>query len=209
MLKSSEPQKSRRSGRGGRAAEAKARRHEQRRSMVVVLRERARLRVRRSAAIACRCSAAPLAAKELLQLCLCAAGLPDGSARRPALALFFVLFHPLLGPLPPAAHPGLRAPGCVTQSPSLTAVFPPPPSLPFMAARVVPAQLAFLAIFSPALAANDDAFRDQLVFYHSNKTTRRHDDEGDENERLRQIGLAQGMVDFARCACSPIPGASG
>ncbi|KAF4544679.1 Vacuolar fusion protein [Lasiodiplodia theobromae] len=67
-----------------------------------------------------------------------------------------------------------------------------------MAARVVPAQLAFLAIFSPALAANDDAFRDQLVFYHSNKTTRRHDDEGDENERLRQIGLAQGMVDFAR-----------
>ncbi|OMP83247.1 Vacuolar fusion protein CCZ1-like protein [Diplodia seriata] len=65
-----------------------------------------------------------------------------------------------------------------------------------MAARVVPAQLAFLAIFCPTLAANDDAFRDQLVFYHSNKATRRHDD--DENERLRQIGLAQGMIDFAR-----------
>ncbi|KAL1639671.1 hypothetical protein SLS58_007730 [Diplodia intermedia] len=65
-----------------------------------------------------------------------------------------------------------------------------------MAARVVPAQLAFLALFCPTLAANDDAFRDQLVFYHSNKATRRHDD--DENERLRQIGLAQGMIDFAR-----------
>lgn len=45
ILKSSEPQKSRRSGRGGWAAEAKVRRHEQR-SMVVVLRERARLPTR-------------------------------------------------------------------------------------------------------------------------------------------------------------------
>lgn len=69
-----------------------------------------------------------------------------------------------------------------------------------MAARVVPAQLAFLAIFCPSLADSDDAFRDQLVFYHSNKAARRNDDDqhGDENERLRQIGLAQGMIGFAR-----------
>ncbi|KAF4313387.1 vacuolar fusion protein [Botryosphaeria dothidea] len=69
-----------------------------------------------------------------------------------------------------------------------------------MAARVVPAQLAFLAIFCPYLADNDDAFREQLVFYYSNKATRRNEDDkhDDENERLRQIGLAQGMIDFAR-----------
>ncbi|GME53405.1 Vacuolar fusion protein [Neofusicoccum parvum] len=69
-----------------------------------------------------------------------------------------------------------------------------------MAVRVVPAQLASLAVFCPDLAADDDAFRDQLVFYHTSKPTRCHDEHShdDENERLRQIGLAQGMINFAR-----------
>lgn len=79
-----------------------------------------------------------------------------------------------------------------------------------MAVRVVPAQLASLAVFCPDLAADDDAFRDQLVFYHTSKPTRRHDEHShdDENERLRQIGLAQGMINFARYAlhrCSVAP----
>lgn len=79
--------------------------------------------------------------------------------------------------------------------------------------RVVPAQLSFLAIYNPALGPTDDTFRDQLVFYYSRavrearvtakKSGRSEKAEQDalreeENERLRQIGLAQGMVDFAR-----------
>lgn len=81
--------------------------------------------------------------------------------------------------------------------------------------RVVPAQLSFLAIYNPSLGPTDDTFRDQLVFYYSRaahelrvtaKKNVRHDAAGgdairqEENEKLRKIGLAQGMVDFARSA---------
>lgn len=96
---------------------------------------------------------------------------------------------------------------------SATAPWPP---------RVVPAQLAFLAIYNPSFGPTDDSFPDQLVFHYSraeqeerikqkkNRSSGRRDgDRRDggpsdtqareaENERLRQIGLAQGMVDFAR-----------
>ncbi|KAF2461626.1 hypothetical protein BDY21DRAFT_418634 [Lineolata rhizophorae] len=121
-------------------------------------------------------------------------------------------------------------------------------------ATVVPAQLAFLAIYNPALGPNEDTLRDQIVFYWSRaeheevrgssknnanrggsrrlqqrqepkrpREERREDGEGGggaeeegrdgdeaakdeaarrereaENERLRQVGLAQGMVNFAR-----------
>jgi hypothetical protein len=79
--------------------------------------------------------------------------------------------------------------------------------------KVVPAQLSFLAIYNPSLGLTDETFRDQLVFYYSRaaleariaaKKTARKDGAGgdalrqEENEKLRQIGLAQGMVDFAR-----------
>ncbi|WPH01080.1 Vacuolar fusion protein CCZ1-like protein [Acrodontium crateriforme] len=80
--------------------------------------------------------------------------------------------------------------------------------------RVVPAQLAFLAIYNPSLGPTDDTFRDQLLFYYSRsahearvaaKRGPRRDETVDparlreaENEKLRQIGLAQGMVNFAR-----------
>lgn len=81
------------------------------------------------------------------------------------------------------------------------------------AARIVPAQLAFLAIYNPSLGKTDETFRDQLVFYYSRAVRDRrkgnpHSDSQDadyerercedENEKLRQIGLAQGMVGFAR-----------
>lgn len=75
---------------------------------------------------------------------------------------------------------------------------------------VVPAQLGFLAIFNPSLGVTDDTMDDQIVYYASVSTQsqkRRHRSRGnpidgisqeERNERLRQIGLAQGMVEFSR-----------
>ncbi|KAJ3562974.1 hypothetical protein NPX13_g8363 [Xylaria arbuscula] len=75
---------------------------------------------------------------------------------------------------------------------------------------IVPAQLGFLAIFNPSLGATDETIDDQIVYYASVNTQsqkRRHRSRGkptadisqdERNERLRQIGLAQGMVDFSR-----------
>lgn len=66
---------------------------------------------------------------------------------------------------------------------------------------VVPAQLGFLAIYNPSLGMTDESVNDQIVYYFPSKA---HDQTGDnatreeENERLRQIGLAQGMVEFGR-----------
>lgn len=80
-------------------------------------------------------------------------------------------------------------------------------------ASVQPARLAFLAIYNPSLGMTDETFDQQLVFYYSRaahearvaarKNARNDAAGGDalkaqENEKLRQIGLAQGMVDFAR-----------
>ncbi|KAI0134727.1 hypothetical protein BJ170DRAFT_213703 [Xylariales sp. AK1849] len=81
-------------------------------------------------------------------------------------------------------------------------------------ASVVPAQLGFLAIFNPTLGATDETIDDQIVYYASVDTQhdalprRRHRgskakptdgiDQEERNERLRQIGLAQGMVEFSR-----------
>ena len=89
--------------------------------------------------------------------------------------------------------------------------------------QVVPARLAFLALYNPTLGPTDETFPDQLVFWYSPRPTPESrattgrarsrdnrseapstskDEEKDareeENERLRQIGLAQGIVDFAR-----------
>jgi hypothetical protein len=81
---------------------------------------------------------------------------------------------------------------------------------------IVPAQLGFLAIFNPSLGATDETIDDQIVYYASvssqqrNQAPRRHRGGGsgarptealsqdERNERLRQIGLAQGMVEFGR-----------
>lgn len=77
----------------------------------------------------------------------------------------------------------------------------------------MPARLAFLAIYNPTLGPTDETFQDQLVFYYSRvanearaaaKKQARSDAavadalRREENEKLRQIGLAQGMVDFAK-----------
>ncbi len=76
-------------------------------------------------------------------------------------------------------------------------------------ADVVPACLSFLAIYNPTLSDSDDSVHDQIVYYYTkNQYLRRDpkqngsaesDDDRDEvNEKLRQVGLAQGMVQFAR-----------
>ncbi|KAK2034581.1 hypothetical protein LX32DRAFT_368621 [Colletotrichum zoysiae] len=75
---------------------------------------------------------------------------------------------------------------------------------------IVPAQLGFLAIFNPSLGNTDETLDDQIVYYASVSTQRqkrRHRSrtkptenisQEERNERLRQIGLAQGMVEFSR-----------
>ncbi|KAH9881714.1 hypothetical protein IAQ61_000441 [Plenodomus lingam] len=75
--------------------------------------------------------------------------------------------------------------------------------------RVIPAQLSFLAIYNPSLGRSDETFDKQIVFYYSKAAkTRSKLHHGDtqrkealreqENEKLRQVGLAQGMVGFAK-----------
>lgn len=94
--------------------------------------------------------------------------------------------------------------------------------------RVVPAHLSYLAIYNPSLGPTDETLGDQIVFYYSRRheaelerrrkekrdaknedsdtstgELRQHPDtateeEHEQNERLRQVGLAQGMVDFVK-----------
>ncbi|KAL8908608.1 MAG: hypothetical protein Q9207_000696 [Kuettlingeria erythrocarpa] len=73
---------------------------------------------------------------------------------------------------------------------------------------IIPATLAFLTIYNPSLSKNDETIEDQIVYYYSHseaaKTQRRpsrpqdQDDREYRNKKLRQIGLAQGMVEFAK-----------
>ena len=75
--------------------------------------------------------------------------------------------------------------------------------------HVVPAHLSFLAIYNPSLGRTDESLQEQIVFYSSPTTrarrSRKNESVGkrgggreEENEQLRQVGLAQGMVDFAK-----------
>jgi hypothetical protein len=80
------------------------------------------------------------------------------------------------------------------------------------ARRVIPAQLGFLAIYNPSLGNTDDTLDQQIVYYSStearqevDKLRRQLDSEAfqdaareQNNEQLRQIGFAQGMVEFGR-----------
>ncbi|RMZ15394.1 hypothetical protein D0860_01675 [Hortaea werneckii] len=88
------------------------------------------------------------------------------------------------------------------------------------AAKVVPAQVSFVAIYNPNLGPTDDTFADQLVFWYSHaaaearaqakrdgktEQTRTEEAREERNESLRQIGLAQGMVGFARSFSDDTP----
>jgi First Longin domain of INTU, CCZ1 and HPS4 len=75
--------------------------------------------------------------------------------------------------------------------------------------KVVPAQLGFFAIYNPSLGNTDETLDDQIVYYSCPETRKRNrqyrrsgkspakSTQEEKNERLRQIGLAQGMVEFA------------
>lgn len=84
---------------------------------------------------------------------------------------------------------------------------------PSFTPAIVPAQVGFLAIFNPSLGNTDDTLDDQIVYYSSVDTLslkrrrRRRAPPGrptdnipqhERNERLRQIGLAQGVVNFGK-----------
>jgi First Longin domain of INTU, CCZ1 and HPS4 len=81
-------------------------------------------------------------------------------------------------------------------------------STPAAAPKVIPAQLSFLSIFNPSLSSTEETFEDQIVYYYSRDVhARRKKQDNQENtqqlqdeehEKQRQIGLAQGMVNFAR-----------
>ncbi|KAK4645294.1 hypothetical protein QC761_200320 [Podospora bellae-mahoneyi] len=105
---------------------------------------------------------------------------------------------------------------------------PPIISPPAAAPSIIPAQLGFLAIYNPSLSSrsggggdDENSVNDQIVYYASlneqhassqggslKKRRRRHRSSTGEmeqqvsreirNERLRQVGLAQGMVEFSR-----------
>jgi len=75
--------------------------------------------------------------------------------------------------------------------------------------KVVPAQLSFLAVYNPSLGTSDETFDQQIVFYYSKaakalsklshgETRAAQELREQENEKLRQVGLAQGMVGFAK-----------
>ncbi len=78
------------------------------------------------------------------------------------------------------------------------------------ATTAVPAQLGFLAIYNPSLGTTDDTIDDQILYFTSAKalTSRRRQkprarptdsiSHEEQNERLRQIGLAQAMVAFGK-----------
>ena len=77
-------------------------------------------------------------------------------------------------------------------------------------ASVIPATLSFLAIYNPSLSTSDETFEDQIVYYYAKPNDGRqkparmgdenevHETKEEKDEKLRQIGLAQGMVSFAK-----------
>jgi len=76
-------------------------------------------------------------------------------------------------------------------SPSTSA---PPPLPSSLVPTVTPASLGSLAIYNPSLGCTDSTLPNQLIFY----TSRRGHAAISTNDKLRQIGLAQGIAEFAR-----------
>lgn len=80
---------------------------------------------------------------------------------------------------------------------------------------VVPAQLAYLTIYNPAFGDTDETAYEQIFYYYSREEIQKQEtqkasggqnadetkppsEEEQQNERLRQVGLARGMVEFAK-----------
>jgi len=86
----------------------------------------------------------------------------------------------------------------------------PPPEPP---QTIIPAHLGFLAIYNPSLGTQEDSLENQIVYYSSSELQEEYTTalrknlnpkavqdaiRKENNEQLRQIGLAQGMVEFGR-----------
>ena len=80
---------------------------------------------------------------------------------------------------------------------------------------VVPASLSFLAIYNPSLSSGDETVEEQIVYYFDGQNANTNGeaphetkDSGDgaeqANKRLRSVGLAQAMIQFARFQNHPI-----
>lgn len=80
---------------------------------------------------------------------------------------------------------------------------------------VVPAQLAYLTIYNPAFGYTDETAYEQIFYYYSREELQKQEtqrasdghnadeakppsEDEQQNERLRQVGLARGMVEFAK-----------
>ena len=78
-----------------------------------------------------------------------------------------------------------------------------------LGADVVPACVSVLAIYNPSLGNSDESVHDQIVYYYAkdqdlrkerkkNSGSEVEESQDELNEKLRQVGLAQGMVQFGR-----------
>lgn len=92
---------------------------------------------------------------------------------------------------PLAANPTINLTTTSMASPSISA---PPPLPSSLVPTVTPASLSSLAIYNPSLGSTDSTLHNQLIFY----TSRRGNAAISTNDKLRQIGLAQGIAEFAR-----------
>lgn len=74
---------------------------------------------------------------------------------------------------------------------------------------VTPAALSFFAIYNPSLNHGDETIDDQIVYFYDGGDTKskgkrpagereQKEDIEEANKRLRSIGLAQAMTQFAR-----------
>ena len=78
---------------------------------------------------------------------------------------------------------------------------------------VTPAAVAILAIYNPSLGPRDDQLDDQILYYYAapapdvpdaSDAPRAERERAARNERLRQVGLAQGLVEFGK-SVAPSP----
>ena len=73
---------------------------------------------------------------------------------------------------------------------------------------VVPASLAFLAIYNPSLSKSDDSLHDEIVYFFESPQDELKErnlsgakqtkpDQDKKNKQMRSVGLAQAMIQFS------------
>ena len=76
---------------------------------------------------------------------------------------------------------------------------------------IIPAHIAFLAIYNPTIGGKGDSPRDEIVYFFDGSQAFGFEDgqaspdggtnreKVDENMQLRSVGLAKGMLQFSQC----------